>query len=201
MDEELYKKIVDKLSKEIDYIVVGGMAWEKFVAPSGTEDVDVVATTKEYKKVIKTIPPILEEEGLFVRAEEDPIMSLFTVSNTRNEIELEVINSTYFSKDKKDFFKYVKKYRSKVVNGVRYAKPEIVWYMRLVIPDWRSYIYKCLRDLSTAYETKHGFKLEKLLDDIIEVSEYFNNKKKIKERMNVLKDTVHELVETTQKTQ
>ncbi len=188
--EELFRRIVTAL-EEIDYIVVGGYAWEKTVMPAGTVDLDIMIIPEEYKEGLRKVPDILREAGLdVVEREEDPIMSLFEVSSERRIMELEVINSRYYSTGKKEFFRYAKQYRTTQKNGIYYADPELVWYMRLYLPDWETYLYKCVRELTIAYRVK-GYTLK--LSNILKIANVLGTIKKIKPRVKVLEKLIERL--------
>lgn len=186
--DELFRRIVTALSREIDYIVVGGYAWERTVMPAGTVDLDIIVISKDYKETLKKISTALDKAGLHaVLREEDPVMSLFEIKGGHRTLELEVINSNYYSTRKKEFFGYVKQYRSILKKRVRYANPELVWYMRLYLPDWEIYLYKCLRELTLARQAK---RYELKLNDTLEIADVFGTGDKMKTRVKVLKKMI-----------
>ena len=46
-----------------------------------------------------------------------------------------------------DFISYVRRHRPREVEGIVFAEPEVVWYMRLAIPDWTVCAEKIIRDV------------------------------------------------------
>ena len=183
----MFDRILSELSREIEFIVVGGYAWEMGVVPAGSLDIDIIVVSEDYKETLEKIPKVLETLGLHAALiDEHPIMSLFEVSAGQKIIELEVVNSGFYSTRKNEFFGYAKQYRSVVKGGVRYAKPGLVWYMRLFLVDWKTYLYKCIRELSMARKSGCGFDFKEQLNNVLEIARAFGTEKKIRSRVKAL---------------
>jgi len=186
MEQELLvQKILKTLrDNHVDFVVVGGYAWEHNVMPVGTIDLDIMILSRDYDDMLNQMPLMLRQKNIFAElVQRDPIMSLIRTSYGGMSVELELINSKYYSTSNKDFLVYTKQYRSNLANGIYYAKPELIWYMRLYLPDWEVYIIKCLRELVLAYQYRR-FRIK--LSDIIEISEVFGTQQMIKPRVKVL---------------
>ena len=184
---KLFKRITTILSKEIDYIIVGGYAQEINVTPTGSIDIDIIVIPKNYDNILEKIPFVLNKHNIYTRIiDNDLIMSLFETRINNETIELEVINSLYYTTKKHTFYDYVKQYRSSVKGNTRFADPELVWYMRLYLPYWETYMYKCLRKINIAKNNKY-FDLNKTLNNILGISKVFGTYKKLKPRVDELK--------------
>lgn len=184
--EDLVKRILKTLKgSRVNFIVVGGYAWERNVMPAGTLDLDIMILASDYERMLGSIPAILRKENIFADLlDRHPVMSLFRVSRAGVSLELETINSEYYSRGAKDFLTYAKQYRCTPIGGVYYAKPELIWYMRLRIPDWETYITKCLRELVLSSRRK---KFRIRFSDIMEISRVFGTEEAIKPRLLTLK--------------
>ena len=92
--------------------------------------------------------------------------------------DVEFINPKLFSgrKPPDEFVRYVARYRSEETDLGRVANPEVVWYMRLAVPDWVIYIQKILRDVRAGVPPA-------LLDKVLEIAEYFGNREEIEPRV------------------
>lgn len=182
--EKLVWKVLNVLEKnKIETIVVGGYPWEHAGIPVGTLDLDLMVLSKEYEQTVKDLPRILEG-GDFSASEIEyhPIMSLFRVND---KLEVELINSQYYTTRKRRFYEYVKQYRTWTQGGVYYGDLELVWYMRLFLDDWQPYMVKCLRDAFALYSTK-----KQIIDlgKIRDIAKAMGSEKKIKPRLKSLRE-------------
>lgn len=142
-DLELLCKTLREL--EVDYVLVGGMAVELAGFPTGTEDVDFAVTMREFERVMAT----LEGHPRFRDVE-----SLYTIGGAQfftghSWIDVGFLNPRLFrgGKSGDEFIRYVRRYRSKTISLGPVARPEVAWYMRLIISDWEIYVQKILRDV------------------------------------------------------
>ena len=186
---KLFKDIVSMLSKEIDCTVIGGYAWETIITPTGSVDIDMMVMSKNYEKILDEVPNILNKYDIWADVKErDPIISLFSVRYRNETIEMEIVNSDYYNTKPFEFYDYVKQYRSVVKDNIRFANPELVWYMRLYLADWETYMYKCLREIIIIKQKKNvKFDLNKTLNAILDISRLFGTYKKMKPRVSELK--------------
>lgn len=183
MINEFLKEVCEELKQiDIDYIVVGGSAIENEGYSIGTTDLDFVLTPKGFDRVEKR----LENSSRFKIRDKIKTMleTGFMFENTWQTVEF--IDPATFSGDKgpDDFIDYVKRYRSIKKEIGHVAKPEVVFYMRLMIVDWEIYIQKILRDIRAGIP-------EEVLDDVIEISKNLDVKDKIKPRVKKTKKIIN----------
>ena len=157
----------------IEYIVVGGAALER-TYPIGTGDIDLVIAMRDYPTVLRKL-----ESHPRVRNVED----VGTMAGCRFRVgthwtDVEFINPKLFSgrRPPDAFVRYVARYRSEETDVGRVASPEVVWYMRLAVPDWVIYIQKILRDVRAGVPPS-------LLGKALEIAEYFGNREEIEPRV------------------
>ena len=168
----------------IDYIVVGGAALERRY-PIGTGDVDVVIALRDYPAVLRKLeahPGVrnVEDVGTMAGCE-------FRVGTHWTDVEF--INPKLFSgrKPPDEFVRYVARYRSEETDLGRVANAEVVWYMRLAIPDWVIYIQKILRDVRAGVPPS-------LLDKVLEIAKYFGNREEIEPRVREARKKIEMVV-------
>lgn len=182
MIDRFLKEVCEELKQmDIDFIVVGGSAIENEGYDIGTADLDFVLTSKKFDNVQYQ----LEKNSRFrVRDRiKTMIETEFMFENTWHTVEF--IDPAYFSgkKTPDDFIDYIKRYRSNEKDIGYVAKPEIVFYMRLMITDWEIYIQKILRDIRAGLP-------ETILDEVIEVSKTLGVEEKMKLRVNKTKEII-----------
>ncbi len=58
-----------------------------------------------------------------------------------------MINPRVFSGERtgNEFVSYVGRHAT-VIERIPFASPEVVWYMRIAVPDWEIYVQKIVRD-------------------------------------------------------
>jgi hypothetical protein len=168
----------------IDYIVVGGAAIERKY-PIGTGDIDVVIALRDYPAVLKKLidhPGVrnLEDVGTMAGCQ-------FRVGTHWTDVEF--INPKLFCgrKPPDDFVRYVARFRSQETEVGRVAHPEIVWYMRLAVPDWTIYVQKILRDVKAGVP-------QSLVDKVLEIAEHFENVEQLEPRVRRAKELIEMLV-------
>ena len=176
------KEVCNELHQmDIDFIIVGGSAIESEGYDIGTADLDFVLAPKKFDKVQKQ----LEKNSKFrVRDRiKTMIESEFMFENTWQTVEF--IDPAYFSgkKTPDDFIDYIKRYRSRKKEIGYVAKPEVVFYMRLMITDWEIYIQKILRDIRAGLP-------EETLDEVIEISKTLGVDDKMEPRVNKTKQII-----------
>jgi len=177
------KALSDVLADEgVAFIVVGGASLERTWSV-GTHDIDVAVTMADFSRVLQK----LQVHRRFRNVDDDmiPIAGSEFFTGTR-WTDVEFINPRPFSGTlpPDDFIDYVRRHRSREVEGIVFAEPEIVWYMRLSIPDWIVYVEKIVRDV------RAGVPLE-ILEKVLGVSKHFGNTDliipRIREARSVLK--------------
>lgn len=125
------------------YLIVGGAAVARAV-DSETEDVDLMLAVSDYASVVKKLG---EDPRVFIESVGGMAGGFLTAGGRR--IEFDLLNPSSFSGNRtgEEFFRYVLRYRSQESSEGRYVLPPVVWYMRLLVPDWLTYVQKILRDL------------------------------------------------------
>ena len=72
-------------------------------------------------------------------------------------------------------------YRSAKGPNGNVARPEVVWYMRLVIPDWEIYVQKIMRDVRAGVPAS-------LMDEVEEIGKVFKVQYILRERMQAARE-------------
>lgn len=144
----------------IEYILIGGSAICFSEYPVTTKGLDfVVLKFEELSEILKKERIKIERISHSLdRTRTSAIHSRF------DEIPVDFLNPENFSENPVAFFEYAKKYRTKKMDFGRVAKPELVWYMRIVIPEWITYIDKILRDI------KFGHRPDKLFQKVLAIA-------------------------------
>ncbi|MCI4366552.1 MAG: hypothetical protein L3K08_02240 [Thermoplasmata archaeon] len=129
----------------IGFVFVGGVAiGQRF--PSVTKDSDVMVVPKEYARAVEAI----DRDPAVVAMSPGPAeMPGGHVLVRGALVRFALLDPAAYSGDRhgEDFYDFVHRYRSDVSSVGRVARPEVVWYMRLVIDQWEVYVSKILRDL------------------------------------------------------
>jgi len=125
------------------YPVVGGAAMDQLV-PTSTDDVDLMLTVSQFEPIIEKLSHDLE---VYINVSGN--IAGGHVSMDGRKIEFDLLNPSSFSgrRSGDEFFDYVLKHRSKQTELGPTAQPQVVWYTRLMVPDWETYIQKIVRDL------------------------------------------------------
>jgi len=170
-----------KVLKEtgVKYVLVGGASLEMHDYEIGTLDIDFIVTIKDFQKVIKK----LKKNPRFRNVEDLKTMASSEFLMGTTWIDVEFINPKLFcgSKNPDYFVDYVINYRSVRTPIGHVAKPEVVWYMRLIIPDWEIYVQKIMRDVRAGLPST-------LLDEVEEIAKVFNVKDILKSRVQKAKE-------------
>lgn len=129
---------------DVDYVLVGGMAVELAGYPTGTEDVDFAVTMREFERVMEAI----EDHPRFRDVEAQSTIGGAQFFTGDGWIIVDFLNPRLFRGNQSGdrFLRYVKRYRSEETSFGPVARPEVAWYMRLVVRDWEIYVQKILRD-------------------------------------------------------
>ncbi len=149
----------------IAYIVVGGASLER-TYPIGTGDIDIAVALKDYPRVLET----LRAHPRFRNIEDVGTMAGSEFRLGTRWVDIEFINPRLFAgkRPPDEFIDYVRRHRSERTDIATFASPEIVWYMRLAIPDWEVYVQKILRDVRAGVPPG-------LLDKVLDVARHFGN--------------------------
>lgn len=165
----------------IRYIVVGGSAIER-IAAVGTKDVDVLIAISDWG----TIDQVLEH-----RREAAPLEPMSgsirgTVVHLGTErLDVEFLSGEPFagSRSGDDFLRYVRQHRSVLDEGVRYANPDVVWYMRLSTDDWQQYVEKIRLDVRSGVPLR-------TLESVVKIGDYFGRGERMLERTSFVRRTL-----------
>lgn len=188
MTQDLLREVCEELKHmDMDFIVVGGSALVNEGYDISTSDLDFVLTPKHFDEIEKK----LEESSRFSVKDriQTMIESEFMFENSWRTVEF--IDPDYFSGDKPPdgFIDYVKRYRS-VKKDIGYvAKPEVVFYMRLMVADWEIYIQKILRDV------RSGLPIS-LLDEVSRISKTLKVEDKMEPRVKKTKEIIESRIES-----
>lgn len=162
-------------SHDVRYVVVGGQAIGKQFTM--TQDVDVMVTTSDYDRVL---PRLKEDTRLRLEWEDDEV-TRFRMSAV-NDVPLDVINAKTFSgsQSSASFLDFLIERHSTVSEDIRYASPSAVWYTRLLVPQWRAYSEKILRNIVGGLSPGR-------LAGALEIGEHFGTAEILRERINYLR--------------
>lgn len=113
-------------------VLVGGLAIFFYTRVEVSKDVDFAIMTEDYERIQGidmwgVVKRIQYQWGFVDFLNPD---SYVAGQHTGNEL-----------------IDYIKRHRSFKVDGLYIANPEVVFYTRLVIPNWGAYIRKSIRDL------------------------------------------------------
>lgn len=173
--------IAAKLSEiGVEFVVVGGSTLEREYAV-GTGDVDLLVAIGDFESL---------EKAFQDRKDIAPFAPTGTVGSTRilvgsGWIEVEFIVGSPFSGTQRgdDFVRYVREYRSDVRGSARWARPEVVWYMRLCTDEWRMYVPKVRRDVRAEVP-------ESTFDRVMDVARHFGVLEKIGSRVKEAREAL-----------
>lgn len=164
----------------VDYVVVGGTAIERHYR-IGTMDLDFAIALRDY-------PSVLEKMAAHPRVRD--LEDLGTMAGCKFHVgtrwvDVELINPKLFrGKLPPDhFIDYVKRYRSERTAFGPCATPSVVWYMRLAVPDWQTYVRKIIRDLRAGVP-------EKTLDDALAIAKHFGIRELIESRVRQAREMI-----------
>ncbi|MGA8543464.1 MAG: hypothetical protein WB947_08025 [Thermoplasmata archaeon] len=163
----------------VPFVVVGGSAIER-VASVTTKDVDVLIEASDRAAVDSALESRRDASPL------DPATGSIratVLSIGGANIDLEFISGGPFSGryGPGSFGRYVREHGSVVYDGVRYASPGVVFYMRINSPDdWRLYVSAIERDLRAGVP-------ERTLDEAARIADRFGVGPRVRERIKSLR--------------
>ena len=163
---------------QIRYVVVGGVAIEEEGYGIGTQDVDVLVGARDYDPALKK----LRDSAMVKWAEDAEGMATVEFVVNHQTVDVDVIDTTIFSgklTDADAFVRFVRREASVEVDGVRYAKAPVIWYMRLTCPDWPVYAEKIRRDIAFGVPAKY-------LHDVLKIAERFGLGDEVRSRVQTL---------------
>lgn len=175
------KEVCLELKKAgVDYVVVGGAAIERHYR-IGTMDLDFAVALKDYLSVLEKMTANPRVRGL----EDVGTMAGCKFRVGTRWVDVEFINPKLFGgKLPPDhFIDYVKRYRSEQTAFGPCATPGVVWYMRLAVPDWQTYVQKILRDLRAGVP-------EKTLADSLAIAKHFGVGELIESRVRQAREMI-----------
>lgn len=110
----------------------------------GAEDADFLLALSDFGRVVQGLAsdPLVHLETF------GAIAGGILVAGGRR-IEFDLLDPTAFAGTHSGakFFDYIRRYRSVPGREGPFVTPAAVWYMRLCVPDWLTYVQKILRDL------------------------------------------------------
>lgn len=129
----------------VGFVFVGGVAIEQRF-PSATQDFDVMVLPTGYERAVRLVdrdPAVVS----FSRGPAEMPGGHVLVAGT--VVRFDLLDPAAYSGNRsgEEFYRFVVRYHSDASELGRVARPEVVWYMRLVIEDWEVYVSKILRDL------------------------------------------------------
>lgn len=135
--------VADLLERHgVRFVVVGGQAVvRKFQRTTG--DVDVMVTTADYAG---TVESLRKDPSLTFRSDSDGVALFWLQQPAR--MGLDVLDAGYFSGNRsgQELFDVLRNEESTEADGIRYASVGFVWYTRLMVPRWETYMEKILAD-------------------------------------------------------
>ena len=163
----------------IDFVFVGGVAIaQRF--PSATQDFDVMVLPKGYARAVERI----DRDPAVVSMSRGPAeMPGGHVLVRGTLVRFDLLDPAAYSGVRRgeEFYGFVARYRSDLTDLGRIARPEVVWYMRLVIDQWVVYVSKILRDLRAGAPWSIATKVDR-------IAHRFGVQRMIRERMEHLKE-------------
>jgi hypothetical protein len=129
----------------IPFLVIGGSAIaEKY--EMSTKDVDILILVSSWKPL---------DDALDSNPDASPLTpysgsireTTVTVGNRRVLVEFISGEQASGNRAADEFVTYVRSRWSRTVEGIRYAEPPVVWYMRLMGEEWEGYVHAFRRDL------------------------------------------------------
>ncbi|MGD0250790.1 MAG: hypothetical protein ABSB97_07915 [Thermoplasmata archaeon] len=169
----------------VPFVVVGGSAVERIV-PVATKDVDVLIDAADWDHVDSAIES--RKEAAPLEPTSGTIRgTVVTIGDAK--IDLEFLSDEPFSGGSKpgSFTRYVREHESVVHEGVRYATPAAVFYMRLNAPDdWRLYLPAIERDIVSGVTPR-------TLDAAVLIAERFGVGPTVRERVDAFRARQHAL--------
>jgi hypothetical protein len=176
--ERTMKWVRDRLG--IPSVAVGGSAITRWY-PVSTKDVDLLIMVGEWKPLDKALQHRPEATPL------EPYSG--TIRSTRvvlghRAIDVEFVSGAPFSGERSgdEFVEYVLSQRSEDSRGIHYARPEVVFYMRLMDPeDWRVNVPSIQRDVAAGVPWK-------TFDEVAGVARHFGTEDVVRERVKRTKE-------------
>lgn len=158
----------------VGFILVGGAAVERFI-PSSSRDVDALVLPREYARAVRELDH--DPEVVSISKEPGSLVSGHFIASG-SLIRFDLLEPNAYSGDRtgEEFYQYVGHYRAVEQEGLTIAKPPVVWYMRLTIDDWRTYVPKILQDLQSGGDLRW-------LDEALDVANRFGRGPAVAERV------------------
>jgi hypothetical protein len=167
----------------VPFVVVGGSAI-RIEIQVATKDVDVLISGRDWQKVDSAIEN--REDAAPLEPFSGSIRGT-TVSIGDSAIQIDFLAGGPFGGD--SFVEYVRGSGSRPYEGSRRARPEVVFYMRLCLDDWRENIPSIERDLRVGVP-------ESTLDKAVSLAGRFGRKATLQERVAAVRQTIQDLSPT-----
>lgn len=164
---------------DVPFVFVGGVAIEQRF-PSATEDLDVMVLPDGYARAVGRV----DRDPSVVSMSRGPAeMPGGHVLIRGNLVRFDLLDPAAYSGTRtgEAFYRYVVRYHSDRTELGRVARPEVVWYMRLVIEPWELYVSKILRDLRAGAPWSIAGKVER-------IAEHFGVRSVVRARLGHLRE-------------
>jgi hypothetical protein len=165
----------------VPFIVVGGGAIAQEVRVA-TKDVDVLINRKNWEEIDSAIENHPEAAPL------EPFSGTIRGTVVRIgewQYDVEFISGEPFSGryPAERFVRFVREHGSAEYDGIRYARPAVVFYMRLVTEDWQVHVDAIERDVRAGVSRS-------TLDRALRIAERFGTQKLVRERLAYVRKTM-----------
>lgn len=169
--DTLHEIIRDNGLSEDRVVLVGGLAIFFYTGVEVSKDVDFAVMTEDYEKI----------QGLDIGGVVKRIQYLWGFVDFLNPKSYVAGQHTG-----NELIDYIKRHRSFKVEGLYIAKPEVIFYTRLVIPNWGVYIRKSIRDLCGGLLREK----DKIYTGAKAIADVFGTRDLVDERLKVLEEHV-----------
>ncbi len=161
----------------IPYVVIGGQAIARTAATT-TRDVDVMVATADFRR---TLDALRAEPGIAFDWE-DGTLARFRILGIGG-VPLDILDAATFAGQRTgvEFFRFLSEEHSEEVAGIRYASPELVWYMRLMTKRWRAYAEKIVTNVIDGVPASR-------LDAVESIGRRFGTMGALKERLAYVRE-------------
>ncbi len=162
----------------VPFVIVGGSALEREY-DIGSGDIDLLVAVGDFNRLEK----VFENRRDISAFEPFTTIGSAKFQLRSGWVDVEFINGRLFTSSQRgdDFVDYVRNYRSERRDSARWASPEVVWYMRLCIDDWKTYVVKIRRDINAGVPPS-------TLDAVIDVARNLGTEEKISTRVRMTRE-------------
>jgi hypothetical protein len=176
-DAGAFARILER--NRIEYIFVGGVAVRTYY-PSETEDFDVMIIPRDYQRAVAAVDRDPAVASMSRGPAEMPGGHVIVHGAL---VRFDLLDPAAYAgrRSGPEFYDYVKRYASDPSPVGRVARPNVVWYMRLVIDRWELYVPKMLRDLRAGVPWS-------IADEVQRLAERHGVGRAVRDRLRRLRD-------------